>query len=1452
MSRARVISLVGIGALVGALLVPLAGAGAASAATLQPSGLETGFQLDGDKAGGAPPSTFDWDSFLTTPVPDGSYTFTPTGPYTTAAGLSSTGILDATFAWDNGTLADACPSTAQDATGSPGSQTPDTIPWAPGGANVNDKGNMCSTGSAYEVVVDAQGARHAILYSYWTRLVGNGSLSLLQNLEGPAAGRCDDVLVVFDYESNLGTVTVHFRRWTPNANDGCANPNGAGQWLPTGQAVDFAWAVGVRTEGPLPVGNQPQATFGEFAVDLTTAGLFNPDACTTFEVSTELSRTGSDFGAQTQDYLDAADPLVLSNCGSLSVTKDVVPAGYDSDDRFDYLVDRAGGGIVLPETGATQIADDLGIGETDTFQNVLGATDYRLSETVADPWQQQSAVCTTTQPGTGEPVEFVLANPTDPFTVFPNTQTDCVITNATSTVTVTKQTLPDGSPQQFSFDVGGNAATLSDGQSATFAFAPGSEVDISEVVPDGWMSEPAIECSDGGAQIDPAAASATVATVAGQDVSCTFTNTQLGSIVISKEAIGTPDDTEFTFQGTWPTGTPDGIFTINTEVGDGTNYSRTFTGITPGTYSVDEIGDRHGTLLGSLICTIGGVDTVFTDTTEAEFELAPGDTVTCYYVNVTPGQILVVKETDPFEYDQDFPFQFGPTDGGVTDTFDLNPLPGQATWSLQNLEAGSYDITEILAELPDWAPTNITCDVSGDGSWTSDLETLTATVNLPDAGVAQCVFHNTAAPVSLDLSKTATGVTDGFGWSFDFELTDTGTGGVRNITVSSDDPEISLTDLVPGVDYSLREVTRSGWTGTLTCDVEDTVGTTADGWQFTLPPGGAISCTAENTAAPASVSVTKTVTGVTSDYEWSFPFALTPSEGVTPEGGEQSIAGTGEGSETATWTGLLAGETYTITELPVPGWVQGTLTCAGFEGDMDDDPASFTFRAEPGAEISCEIENSPEPIDITIDKTAIGGDATFQWVLTPIDPVGEAIVSSVVTENGEGTATFAGLTPRGLYSLAERDLPGWIEGEMVCTVTHADGETEALDITGFRVEPGDHIGCDVENVAVGRIVIVKNVEGPDAVFHFTGMWLDPVDFSIETSEGTGSATFEDVTPGEYEVTEVAPDGYDNTDLVCVDGDPEGGTSTAEELVGSIVLDPGETVVCTFTNTEWGSLIVDKTTLPAGSAQEFDFEWGPDGEAFTLTDEADPYSTGLIAPGSYTVTETSELERWLLDDIECVGSDREPLIEGTAVSVEVPLQGAVYCTFVNAYLAPLDIEKTVTSGPTKHADGSFAIAYSVTVTNPGALTDTYDIDDKLRFGTGITVVSASVSSVEGLPVNAGWDGLTDLRIATGVTIDAGVTHTYDIKATARVSSTITTDQADCTTGSDTEGTGLLNAATVLFTDGEATATTCAPVPAVLPPTGVTLTALWVGLTMLAGGVMLFVIRRRRYPRTESAA
>src|SRR5690606_38197013 len=140
----------------------------------------------------------------------------------------------------------------------------------------------------------------------------------------------------------------------------------------------------------------------------------------------------------------------------------------------------------------------------------------------------------------------------------------------------------------------------------------------------------------------------------------------------------------------------------------------------------------------------------------------------------------------------------------------------------------------------------------------------------------------------------------------------------------------------------------------------------------------------------------------------------------------------------------------------------------------------------------------------------------------------------------------------------------------------------------------------------------KVVDGADGEFGFTGDWKEPQDFSVVTEGGVGTATFEDVPPGSYAVTEVAQDGFENTALTCVDGDPDGTGSEASGGVGTIALDPGETVVCTYTNTPWGTLVVDKVTEPAGSEQEFGLAWAPEGgepSPFTLTDGGEPFSPG---------------------------------------------------------------------------------------------------------------------------------------------------------------------------------------------------------------------------------------------------
>jgi hypothetical protein len=74
----------------------------------------------------------------------------------------------------------------------------------------------------------------------------------------------------------------------------------------------------------------------------------------------------------------------------------------------------------------------------------------------------------------------------------------------------------------------------------------------------------------------------------------------------------------------------------------------------------------------------------------------------------------------------------------------------------------------------------------------------------------------------------------------------------------------------------------------------------------------------------------------------------------------------------------------------------------------------------------------------------------------------------------------------------------------------------------------------------------------------------------------------------------------------------------------------------FGNYEQSRIVVDKVTVPAGSAQSFPFELTQPGgitQTFTLTDTQDPFDSGLLLPGTYTVTET---------DAGRLGSDRRHL------------------------------------------------------------------------------------------------------------------------------------------------------------------------------------------------------------------
>ncbi|MGM7424551.1 prealbumin-like fold domain-containing protein [Cellulosimicrobium sp. CpK407] len=1395
--------------LLGAVLVPLSPPPTADAATLQPSGLQTGMEVDGTSGSGSPPETFNWDDFLTDVQPDGAFTFTPTGPYTTPQGFESSGIVQASFAWDNGSLAQSC-NANPDQTGAPPSQSPGTNPWRPGPSNPNAKGDLCSTGYGLEYVVDGGGERHAILYGYWTRYAGAGEVSVFQHLEGPGPGRCDDVLLEFDYASSGTTAAVH--RWTPAAGDGCANALGPGTWTPDPGSVDFAWAVGVRSEGP-PLTNQPQETFGEFAIDLNTAGVLAPSECATYEVAEMLTRTGNSPNANIQDFADhAPDRMTIANCGALTVTKATVPQSADTGARFGFTVASDTGPVQPGPPPVPTVSGTLASGETVRFDDVLFGSAFSLTESdVPPPWDLQSVVCTAVPAGGGPPEQFVLDDPADRFPVRPLSTTDCVITNEAAVVTVTKQTDPDGSPQEFSFEATGQAGfTLHDGESASFPVPAGVPFTVSEEATPGWLP-PGIVCT---APSTPAGQAVTVTPVAGQNIECTFTNTQLGTVIVSKEAHGV-DGRTFDFTSDLP-GNED--FSITVEQGDGTLYEHTIQDVPAGTYTIEELTDDElpATRLADLACTYGGEDhSADPEGRTIGLTVLPGETVRCFFTNVTPGSIAVVKRTVPVEYEQDFDFLFVPPVGDPT-PFSLSGSstpPNVALRSFDGLEPGTYTITEP-ADPVGWslAADPPTCNAD---FWSPSADGRGVTVDLPDGGVIVCFFTNLAAPASLSLTKRVVGADPAFGWSVDVELV-APDGTVDGRTATTAAPTVAWGELVPGALYTVREAgtVPPGWTrGEVTCEGLADADATAPGFQIEATPGQQIACSVQNTVATSSISVAKVATGIGGDLPWSFDVAIDP----VPAGqtSPQTASGAGQAADVVTWSGLVPGTAYSITEAPVPGWTAVDVACTGVT-DTDPGTPGIQFVAPVGLDVSCTLTNTAVQGSGTLTKTSLGGDGTFEFVLTDVDGAVDPITVPVTTVDGTATLGLPQIVPGVRYSFVESDGDGWVEGALTCLVTPADGGEPfpLTDLSDFSVGPGDVAACTAENARHGTIVVAKVVDGADGEFDFSGDWPDAEGFSVVTEGGVGTTTFEDVAPGSYVVTEVAQDGFENTALTCVDGDPDGSPSTASGSTGAIALDPGETVVCTYTNTRWGTLVVDKVTEPAGSDQEFGLAWAPEGGAsspFTLTDGDEPFSPGPLAPGTYTVTETPT-PGWTLADLVCVGSSAPTTVDGATATVDVRSGETVLCTFTNARPTALEVAKTVVEGPVAVAPGVVRVVYEVAVRNAAAVERTYDLVDRLAFGGGIVVRDATVEPVDGPPVADDWDGVDRTTVVSGATLAAGATHLFRVTVTAQVPADVVPDALLCDPAGAAPG-GFLNTAAVLGEDGatESEAAACAPAP-----------------------------------------
>ena len=431
-----------------------------------------------------------------------------------------------------------------------------------------------------------------------------------------------------------------------------------------------------------------------------------------------------------------------------------------------------------------------------------------------------------------------------------------------------------------------------------------------------------------------------------------------------------------------------------------------------------------------------------------------------------------------------------------------------------------------------------------------------------------------------------------------------------NFVLSDGQTHDSGFTLAPGT-YSVQENVPAGWRLTGTTCTDGSAPASID-----LSPGESVTCTFTNTQ-DGRIVVTKQTDPNGSSQSFTFMTSYGPD--FTLSDGQSNSSGF-----------TLSPGTYSVSENAVAGWDLTSATCS--DGSV---PASITLSA--GETVTCTFDNRQDGrIVVAKETTPDSSPQSFEFD-TDYGP-------NFFLQDGQ--TNDSGFLDPGTYSVSELTPSGWD----VTSATCSDGSSPG----NINLSAGETVTCTFNNRQDGRIVVTKQTIPDGSPQNFTFSRSYGPDFVL--SDGQSSDSGFTLNPGTYSVSETVPEGWTLTDASCSDGGAP----------GSINLSAGETVTCTFENTQQGTITIAKETNPDGALQSFEFDpsYGPN---FFLSD-GETNSSGNLAPGSYTVIETVPL-LWDLGSIVCIDpDDGSSGNTGTATAtIDLDPGEAVTCTFTNSLL-----------------------------------------------------------------------------------------------------------------------------------------------------------------------------------------
>ena len=358
------------------------------------------------------------------------------------------------------------------------------------------------------------------------------------------------------------------------------------------------------------------------------------------------------------------------------------------------------------------------------------------------------------------------------------------------------------------------------------------------------------------------------------------------------------------------------------------------------------------------------------------------------------------------------------------------------------------------------------------------------------------------------------------------------------------------------------------------------------------------------------------------------------------------------GRDTATST-IEGYATDVSSGTPVP--LEGVFIGSGFGGsDVTDEDGYYRLTKVP-----LGPDNSPRVWSVVADPEqfeAESGDVTvyanevarldFEFGEPP--PAGSLVVRASTDPPGApATFDFSGavedtigdggelrrddLSP-GSYPVTETLPEGWD-----LTAIDCDDDDSTVDLEGrlatIEVGSGETVTCTFENTLRGTIEVEKQTQpdGSTQTFDFDGV----VDQDLVDDQVISRT----VEPGTHSAIENPALGWDLTDLTCDDDDSSGDLQTGE---ATYRVAPGETVRCTFVNTQRGAVEILKLTNgevvpPTSEDPTNGMDWtfsldGPDpGIGVTSVQNVDgkiDFGGAELIPGSpYTVCELGIPPSW---------------------------------------------------------------------------------------------------------------------------------------------------------------------------------------------------------------------------------